>query len=81
MPKSIRIIFIWGLITLSVSVVAGYFIHNANRIHSIYIMIFLVVYYFASSAYIREKIDMIKVEHEIDLLLKSQQKLREDEDE
>ena len=69
MPKSIQVIFNWGMLTLALSVVGGYYMNELSARYGIYIMIVLAIYMVASLSYVRERLEMIRVEHEIDLLL------------
>jgi len=71
MAKSIKAIFNWGMLTIFISFAAGYFINELSRIHAFYVIIVLIIYFVTSISYIREKIEMIKVENEINFLIES----------
>lgn len=69
MPKSIRAIFNWGMLSLFLFSLGGYYINELSSRFDIYIIIVLLIYIVSSISYIREKLDMIRVEREIDLII------------
>ena len=73
MPKSIRAIFNWGMLTLSLCLVGGYFINELSTRYGIYIMIVLGIYLVSSVSYIREKLEMFKVENEINIIIRDKE--------